>query len=244
MAPSPDFRTLLWRTLFVLVACAMAVVICYYFVDRQVALFVHRHTLNRFAELRWLTEPPPLVQSWSPIVLVLLCVRRASGPWRRWQRALFVACVSVIVADQFRQSLGDLCGRYWPETWHDNNPSLIGTGAYGFHPFQVGDDVGSFPSGHAARIVGFFCVFWIAMPRGRWLYVILTVTMLIALVGMNYHFVGDVIAGSVIGSVVGTYAALLGELVEPPSRGTIGQGVIASTRPLEVAILQREEAST
>jgi len=85
MAPSPDFRTLLWRTLFVLVACAMAVVICYYFVDRQVALFVHRHTLNRFAELRWLTEPPPLVQSWSPIVLVLLCVRRASGPWRRYE---------------------------------------------------------------------------------------------------------------------------------------------------------------
>jgi membrane-associated phospholipid phosphatase len=177
-------------------------------------------------------------------VLVLLCVRRASGPWRRWQQALFVACVSVIVADQFRQSLGDLCGRYWPETWHDNNPSLIGTGAYGFHPFQVGDDIGNFPSGHAARIVGFFFVFWIAMPRGRWLYVILTVPMLIALVGMNYHFVGDVIAGSVIGSVVGTYAALFGELVVPPSRETIRQGVVASIRPLEAAILQREGAST
>ena len=92
---------------------------------------------------------------------------------------LFLACVSLIVADQFRQSLGDLCGRYWPETWHDNNPSLIGTGAYGFHPFEVGDDVGSFPSGHAARIVGFFSVFWLAMPRGRWLYAIVAVPMLI-----------------------------------------------------------------
>ena len=30
-----------------------------------------------------------------------------------------------------------------------NGPSLIGTGTYGFHPFQRGDDVGSFPSGHA-----------------------------------------------------------------------------------------------
>lgn len=183
--------------------------LCYYFVDRPAAFFVHRHRPPCVDELRWLTEPPPLVQSWSPLVLVLLAIRRAAGPWRRWQTALFLACVSVIVADQFRQSLGDLCGRYWPETWHDNNPSLIGTGAYGFHPFQVGDDTGSFPSGHAARIAAFFAVFWLAMPRGRWLYAVLAAPMLIALVVLNYHFVGDVIAGSVLGALVGTWATWL-----------------------------------
>ncbi len=108
-----------------------------------------------------------------------------------------------------RQSLGDLCGRYWPETWHDNNPSLIGTGAYGFHPFEVGDDVGSFPSGHAARIVGFLSVFWLAMARGRWLYIILGLPMLVALVAMDYHFVGDVVAGSALGAIVGVWAVAL-----------------------------------
>jgi membrane-associated phospholipid phosphatase len=117
--------------------------------------------------------------------------------------------VSLIVADQFRQSLGDLCGRYWPETWHDNNPSLIGTGAYGFHPFEVGDDVGSFPSGHAARIAGFFSVFWWMLPRGRWLYALVAVPMLVALVAMDYHFVGDVVAGSVLGAIVGVWAVHL-----------------------------------
>jgi membrane-associated phospholipid phosphatase len=122
---------------------------------------------------------------------------------------LFIACVSLIVADQFRESLGDICGRYWPETWHDNNPSLIGTGAYGFHPFKVGDDTGSFPSGHAARIVGFVSVFWLAMPRGRWLYAMIALPMLVALIAMNYHFVGDVVAGSVLGAIVGTWAARL-----------------------------------
>ena len=30
--------------------------------------------LQRFEEFRWLTEPPPLVQSWSPLVLVALAV--------------------------------------------------------------------------------------------------------------------------------------------------------------------------
>jgi membrane-associated phospholipid phosphatase len=209
MSDGRDFSSLLRRTLVALAVCALGVVVCYYFIDRPVAFFVHEHQLAKFEELRWLTEPPPLVQSWSPLIIVLLLIRRAGGPWRRWQHVLFVACISLIVADQFRESIGDLCGRYWPETWHNENPSLIGTGAYGFHPFQIGNDVGSFPSGHSARIIGFTSVFWIAMPRARWLCFLVALPMLIALVGMNYHFVGDVIAGSVLGAIVGTYSTAL-----------------------------------
>jgi membrane-associated phospholipid phosphatase len=212
MLDNQNSAHLLLRTILAVVVCAIAVTICYYFVDRPVATFVYDHRIPRFEELRWLTDPPPLVQSWAPLLLVLLVVRRGFGPWRHSQHVVFVACVSLIVADQFRQSLGDLFGRYWPETWHDNNPSFIGTGAYGFHPFQVGDDVGSFPSGHAARIVGFGSVFWLTMPRSRWACVVLGVPMLVALVGMDYHFVGDVIAGSVLGAIVGCWAALLSSL--------------------------------
>jgi hypothetical protein len=36
--------------------------------------------------------------------------------------------------------------------------------------------------------------------------------MLLSLIGMNYHFVGDVIAGSFVGGIVGAYAALLGDV--------------------------------
>jgi membrane-associated phospholipid phosphatase len=207
--------TLRW-TLVSLLVCTVLVVFCYYFVDQRVAYFVHDHQIPRFEELRWLTEPPPLVQLWAPVVIALLAVRRGWGPWRRWQHVLFVACVSLIVADQFRESLGDVFGRYWPETWHNHNKSLIGTGTYGFHPFQVGDDIGSFPSGHAARILGFASVFWIAMPRWRWLYAILAAPMLVALVAMDYHFVGDVIAGSVLGGIVGAWATRLAINPERP----------------------------
>jgi membrane-associated phospholipid phosphatase len=120
-----------------------------------------------------------------------------------------VACLSLIVADEFRTSLGDLCGRYWPETWFDDNPSLIGNGTYGFHPFERGDDIGSFPSGHAARILGFASVWWIAMPQSRAVSTLVCVPMLVSLVAMNYHFVGDVIAGSTLGGIVGAYGASL-----------------------------------
>ena len=117
-----------------------------------------------------------------------------------------MACISVIVADDFRLSLGDVFGRYWPETWRHDNPSLIGTGTYGFHPFQRGDDVGSFPSGHAYRILGFAGVWMGAMPASRIIATMLCVPMLVSLVAMNYHFVSDVIAGGVLGALIATYA--------------------------------------
>lgn len=205
-----DFSGLLRSTLLALTIGLLLVVVCYYFVDRPTAFYVHDHQINKTRWLQKLTLPPPVVQTWSPLVIAILVALLAWKPWTRCRKTLFVACLSLIVADEFRESLGSLCGRYWPETWHDSNPSLIGNGTYGFHPFQSGDDTGSFPSGHAARILGFLSVFWISLPRSRWLYVIFGMPMLVALVGMNYHFVSDVIAGSMLGGIVGAYASVLG----------------------------------
>ncbi len=210
-----DYRRLLCRTLIITALCVVAVLICYFWIDRPMAFFVYQHHINTFQVFRWFTYPPPEVQNWSALVLTILVVRRTWGPFLRWQKVLLVACLSLIVADDFRISLGDVFGRYWPETWTHNNLSLIGTGTYGFHPFQRGDDIGSFPSGHACRILGFAGVWLIAMPRSRTVQIVvmvLCVPMLVSLVAMNYHFVSDVIAGSVLGALVATYAAHLARL--------------------------------
>ena len=210
-----DYRRLLFCTLVAIALSIAAVLVCYFLVDRQVAFFVYHHHINNIRIFRWLTYPPPEVQNWSPLVLAVLMVRRAWGPFARWQKVLLVACLSLIVADDFRTALGDVFGRYWPDTWTHDNPSLIGTGTYGFHPFQRGDDIGSFPSGHAARIFGFAMVWLIAIPRSRFICVILCAPMLVSLVATNYHFVSDVIAGSVLGAIVATYAARLARLQLP-----------------------------
>src|SRR6266478_464424 len=210
-----DYRTLLFRTVVAIALCTAAVLICYFWIDRPVAFFVYQHQINKIQVFRWLTYPPPEVQNWSALVVTILMVRRAWGPFLRWQKVLLVACLSLIVADDFRISLGDVCGRYWPETWTHDNPSLIGTGAYGFHPFQRGDDICSFPSGHAARIFGFAMVWLIAIPGGRTICAVLCAPMLVSLVATNYHFVSDVIAGSVLGAIVATYAVRLARLQMP-----------------------------
>lgn len=213
-----EYRGLLRRTIITTVLCIVAVLICYLWIDRPVAFFVYRHRINAIRVFRWLTYPPPEVQNWSALVLTILMVRRAWGPFLRWQKVLLVACISLIVADDFRISLGDVFGRYWPETWTHDNPSLIGTGTYGFHPFQRGDDIGSFPSGHACRILAFAMVWVIATPRSRNVQVVaivLCAPMLVSLVAMNYHFVSDVIAGGVLGGIVAAYAAHLARLQTP-----------------------------
>jgi membrane-associated phospholipid phosphatase len=207
-----EYRGLLRRTLIMTATCIAAILICYFWIDRPVAFFVYHHHINKIHVFRWFTYPPPEIQNWSALVLTVLVVRRAWGPFQRWQKVLLVSCVSLIVADDFRISLGDVCGRYWPETWTHDNPSLIGTGTYGFHPFQRGDDVGSFPSGHAARIFGFAGVWMIAMPASRVVATLLCAPILVSLVAMNYHFVSDVIAGSALGAMVAMYAAHLARL--------------------------------
>jgi len=205
------YRTLLRSAVIALTICVPLVVLCYFYVDRPVAFYVAKHHVAKTPELKLLTEPPPLVQGWSPLVAAVVVAAWAWITPRHWQRALLVACLTLIVADQFRQSLGDVCGRYWPETWHDDNPSLIGTGAYGFHPFQLGDDVGSFPSGHATRIAAFLGVFWIAFPgrTTRTVCLLVGLPLAVSLIAMNYHFVSDVIAGAFLGGIVAQYAATL-----------------------------------
>ena len=207
-----EYRNLLRRSLIVTSSCILAVVICYFWVDRAVAFFVYDHHINKIEVFRWLTYPPPEVQNWSALVLTILIVRRARGPFLRWQKVLLVACISLIVADVFQISLGDVFGHYWPETWRHDNPSLIDTGTYGFHPFQRRDDIGSFPSGHACRIFGFAGVWTIAMPGARVIAMVLSIPMLLSLVAINYHFVSDVIGGSVLGALIAAYAVHLARL--------------------------------
>ncbi len=207
MTDGPDFARLLWRTLAALLLGAALVALCYFFVDRPVAFFVHGQDFASHPALRWLTYPPPELQAWAPVVIAALLVRRAWGPFYRWERAVLAAGVAIIVADQFRESINYVAGRYWPDTWIDDNPSLIRDGAYGFHPFHAGSAYGSFPSGHTARTAAAAAVFWLAYPRWRWACALAVAVEGLALVGMDYHFVGDVVAGGFVGGIVGVYAA-------------------------------------
>lgn len=191
----------------VLVLALLTVAVCYEFVDRAVARFVFEH--GREPGLKWLTYPPPIVQTWTPALLTLIGLRWMAGRPTRLERVVFTAGVCLVIADQFRESLALVFGRTWPETWIDDNPSYIQNGVYGFHFFHGGRGYESFPSGHTARTAAAAAVFWIAYPAWwvRCLCAAATTLVAIGLIGMNYHFVSDVVAGGLVGGIVGAFGA-------------------------------------
>jgi membrane-associated phospholipid phosphatase len=198
-------NTLLVKTAVAMLLGIILVVICYYLVDRPVAWFVHDHCSCLHGLLRW----PPLISNWLkayvPLAILLIVLWWAWKPGSRFQTVLLAISANLIVTTILKQLLKWGCGRYWPETWKHNNPSLIDSGDYGFHPFHYGVAYDSFPSGHAAVICSLLSILWLSYPRWRWLYTIIGGAMCVALVGMNYHFVGDVIAGVILGSTTGVY---------------------------------------
>jgi len=57
------------------------------------------------------------------------------------------------------------------------------------------------------RTLAIVAVAWVAYPRGRWACLLVALAVAIGLIGMNYHFMGDVIGGTFAGAIVGVYTA-------------------------------------
>lgn len=62
----------------------------------------------------------------------------------------------------------------------------------------------SFPSGHTTVVVALMAAIWILYPRLRWLSIMGTILIVMGLVGMNYHFLGDCVGGFFV-AVITTY---------------------------------------
>src|SRR6266478_6310245 len=75
-----------------------------------------------------------------------------------------------------------------------------------FIRFSVATTLAASPLAMRRGIFGFATVWMIAMPPSRVAATLICAPMLVSLVAMNYHFVSDVIAGSVLGALVATYA--------------------------------------
>lgn len=203
----PRFRRLLVRSIAALAVGAVLIGVCYVWVDRPVAFLVHDHPLPGRAELIWITKIDDLLVTAAPVVLIAVVVTLAFRPLTYWQDALLAIALALIVSAAIAEGMKPLFGRTWPETWVDNNPSLIGDGTYGFHPLRTGVAYTSFPSGHTTAIFAAVSILWAAYPRlvPRLICAALAALVVVALVVNNYHFVSDTIAGALIGAVTGTY---------------------------------------
>jgi membrane-associated phospholipid phosphatase len=212
-------------------ATAVAVVVCYLWLDRPIAHFVHDE-LQSFHLFEKLTLIPEALTPLAVVAFMVVGVRGLSGhKLSRFQTVMLLSGVSLAVAVVIKDQLKFAFGRPWPETYVRNNPSFIRDGLYGFYPFHGGAGYTSFPSGHTTMICTVMTVLWICYPRFRPVYALCMAAVAIGLVGANFHFLGDVIAGGFLGISAGWLGVAMWEIgdrqVRPEEVAASGQSTMA-----------------
>jgi membrane-associated phospholipid phosphatase len=206
-------------------AMALAVAASYFWLDRPIAFFSHDHFAHApiFVDL---TLIPEFLGKAALLALVILGFWRLAGMRMPKPSIVIVLCsVSLIVAEALKNELKNVFGRTWPETWINGNPSLIHDGSYGFNFFHGGVAYASFPSGHTTAICAVASVLWICYPKLRLLWGAVVAAVVIGLIGADYHFLGDTIAGGFLGTTTGWCAVLFAgkDVIEPePPKRPVG----------------------
>ena len=198
-------RAWLWAA----AACAVLVGIAITWLDRPIATFVHAR-FHGEAVFDWMQRLPEYLTSAAALVLLGLVAAAALGRGPRGVCEVLVrASLSLAAAVLIKDQLKYLFGRTWPETWVNKNPSFIGDGVFGFFPLHGGPGWASFPSGHMTAVTSVLAVLWVRWPGFRWLYALLWLDVVVGLLGADYHWLSDIVAGSFLGAAVGVVAARL-----------------------------------
>ena len=198
--------------LIALAAASVAVAVCYLWLDRPIARWVHDHRVGYHSRelLEPLTHiPDPLIPIGAVTFFALGLHALAGRPMRRLYDVIVVCAISVVMGEQVKDGLKWVFGRPWPETWKNDNSSFIQHQDYVFHWFHGGGAFASFPSGHTTATLAVLSVLWLCYPRLRPAYVLIAFGVAVGLIGSNFHFLGDVVAGAFLGSTVGWMTLLL-----------------------------------
>jgi membrane-associated phospholipid phosphatase len=188
-------RAALFAVIAALLVLAVALLL-----DRPIATWSH-DALHKPAWCKALTHLADI-----PVPAAVLGLAGAGvawlGGWRPGAagRLLLALCIATLTADSAKDVLKFAFGRPWPETWVNNNPSWIDTHYFGFMPFHGGAGYASFPSGHTTRITSPCAILWRHAPRLRLAWLALPALVAIGLIGCDYHFLSDCVAGALLGT--------------------------------------------
>lgn len=186
------------------------VVLAYFFGDRQLAGALRPYTngVPFFIWLTYVVKPLTVAACLTVAIVAIIAISKpelsplCSGLLR-------IAC-AILVAGVLTFELKEAFGRTWPETWINNNPSYFGNGTYGFFPFHGGQGWASFPSGHTTAVSALAGALWFLWPELRWLGVALVLAVAVGLLGADYHWLSDILAGGIVGGTTGAAAARIG----------------------------------
>jgi len=197
--------------LYSALACLVLVLIAWFFLDRPIADFSHAQRDWPYRQVFLRMQQVP--DAFPALAAIGIAVMGVHGIRRRvlsgLPRLIVIVSISYLAAAVMKEQLKFAFGRTWPETWVRDNPSWIRDKVFDFFPFHGGPGWASFPSGHSTAIASVMVVLWIAVPRLRPLWGLAMAAVVIGLLGMNYHWASDCIAGLFLGTAVAVGATRL-----------------------------------
>ena len=174
------------------------IIISVNFWDRPIADAMHAHGYSG-TFLKLLSQIPTVLEVIAAVFIMGVLIKRSR---ERFSSLIMNLIATIVLASLVRVSAKMAFGRTWPETWVNDNPSWINDGIEAFHPFAQGVAYNSFPSGHALFTFSLATVFWYHFPRLRPVWLACMLGVLIGQLGQNYHFLGDLLAGATLGTLI------------------------------------------
>ena len=178
------------------VTTTLAIMISAEFLDQPIARLSYRF----FGHLMVVAEFSATPSFFGPLQIIVLSVfliRRIVLYPIAYADAVIALCeTSLLITKLLLFPCKFLFGRTWPLYGH---PSYLIDGSYGFNFFRSGPAFDAFPSGHTAAVCALAAVLWTTYPRFRLLYVAGAISMAIALVAGDFHFLSDVLGGGFLG---------------------------------------------
>jgi len=167
--------------------------------DKSLAIYIHKFdTTSTWRE--YTADIPDFLLIAVCIITVLAFIvyrtRRRRGIYNNETKFFYLIMYAVPAAYTVKSFLKYLFGRITTREW------LIKPELDGFHWFQGGGGYAGFPSGHMVVFTTLTASLWRFYPRYRAVYVLFLLTLAVALVATNYHFLSDVVAGAYLGVLI------------------------------------------
>lgn len=201
-----DRKKLLRNCIYSILVGGLLTMLCFYFFDRQLITWLAKHHTNTIKFFDYSSKLPEIALLAPISIYVIVIIRFSFNLFSTLDQKALILANAIAITQYLKEILKLFFGRYWPSSWQVLFPSLYNDKLYGFHFFHGGLQYQSYPSGHAATLLATFTTLWLLFPSWRWLYIILVSLGMVGVLGMNYHFISDLIAGSLLGFLVALYA--------------------------------------
>jgi hypothetical protein len=174
----------------------LAMVLCYFFIDRVLVLWVYEHQFNKLHLLHKFFRVPELFMYAIPLIFIYFGIRFSYKEETYFDWFLLSMAASFTVAFFFKMGLKYVLGRE-SVTLFLRNPAH-----YGFRLFHGTQEASTLPSGHMLLTTVLCMTLWFWYPRLRFVGVIILLLMAFSLFINLQHFICDIIAGCYLGVVI------------------------------------------